>query len=145
MKFTFIKDTSKQEEVIIYAHEKSELVKRIENLVNSFDSLLMGYKDSQAIALTIQEVFCFTVVEGKVFAITEKEKLLIRLRLYQLEERYGDTFVKINQSCLANVQKIARFDASVSGTLKVIFKNGYTDYVSRRNLKNVKERIGIKK
>ena len=145
MKFTFIKDNSKQEEVIIYAHEKSELVKRIENLVNSFDSLLMGYKDSQAIALTIQEVFCFTVVEGKVFAITEKEKLLIRLRLYQLEERYGDTFVKINQSCLANVQKIARFDASVSGTLKVIFKNGYTDYVSRRNLKNVKERIGIKK
>ena len=143
MKFTFIKDTSVQEEVIIYAHEKSELVKRIENLVNSFDSLLMGYKDSQAIALTAQEVFCFTVVDNKVFAITEKEKLHIRLRLYQLEEKYSDSFIKINQSCLANTEKIARFDTSFSGTLKVIFKNGYTDYVSRRNVKNVKERLGL--
>ena len=145
MKFTFIKDTSRQEEVIICAPEKNELVKQIEALIQKSNTQLFGYKGNQAISLNTHDVLCFTACEGKVFAITEKEKLLIRLRLYQLEERYGDTFVKINQSCLANVQKIARFDASVSGTLKVIFKNGYTDYVSRRNLKNVKERIGIKK
>ena len=52
-------------------------------------------------------------------------------------------FVKINQSCIVNVNKIERFDTSVSGTLKVSLKNGYTDYVSRRQLKPIKERIGI--
>jgi len=64
-------------------------------------------------------------------------------RLYQLEERLGTRFLKINQSCLANIQQIQRFDASLAGALLVIFKNGYRDYVSRRQLKTVKERMGF--
>ena len=38
-----------------------------------------------------------------------------------------------------------KYQKTFSGTLSVVFKNGYTDYVSRRNIKAVKERIGIKK
>ena len=60
-----------------------------------------------------------------------------------MEKKLPENFVKINQSCIANIDKINRFDASFSGTLKLIFKNSYTDYVSRRQLKTVKERIGI--
>ena len=55
----------------------------------------------------------------------------------------GTDFIKINQSCIANIRQIQRFDTSFSGTLRVIFKNGYTDYVSRRQLKAVKERLGL--
>ena len=58
---------------------------------------------------------------------------------------YGvtDNFIKINKSCIANLKKIKRFDASFGGAMQVTFKNGHTDFVSRRNLKNVKERMGI--
>jgi len=38
---------------------------------------------------------------------------------------------------------IKKFDVSFGGALTVIFKNGYTDYVSRRQMKIVKERIGF--
>ena len=44
---------------------------------------------------------------------------------------------------LANLRKIARFEASYSGTLRVVFNNGDTDYVSRRNVRHVKERLGV--
>ena len=71
------------------------------------------------------------------------EKYLIKQRIYVLEEMYNNTFIKINQSCLINIDKIKRFDASLSGFLLVTLKNGYSDYVSRRNLKNVKERLGL--
>ena len=71
------------------------------------------------------------------------EKFEIKTRLYVIEEKLPENFIKINQSCIANINQIERFDASISGTLKIRFKNGYTDYVSRRQLKNVKERIGI--
>ena len=40
---------------------------------------------------------------------------------------------------------IDRFNASIGETLLVIFKSGYKDYVSRRQIKNVKERMGIKR
>ena len=63
----------------------------------------------------------------------------------ELEEKLPLDFVKINQSCLANIKKIERFSASVGGSLKVIFKNGHTDYVSRRQLRTVKEKLGIVK
>ena len=50
----------------------------------------------------------------------------------------------INQGCLVNIDKIDHFDASISGNLIIYLKSGYKDYVSRRQIKNVKERIGIK-
>ena len=77
------------------------------------------------------------------YAVCEKNKYLLKKRLYLLEEKLPESFVKINQSCLANIKKTERFDTSISGTLKIRFKNGDTDYVSRRQLKAVKERLGI--
>ena len=56
----------------------------------------------------------------------------------------GSDFVKLNQSCIVNIKKIECFDASLGGALKVTLKNGYRDYVSRRQLKAVKERLGLK-
>ena len=144
MKCTIIIDKNREEEVIIYAKEKSTLTDEIERLVNDNNLELIGYdKSGEGVKLTTDEVYCFTAEDNKIFAITEKDKLRIKCRLYQLEEILPEYFVKINQSCVANIRKIARFDTSVSGTLLIKFKNGYKDYVSRRQMKAVKERFGL--
>ena len=144
MKYTIIIDKNREEEVIIYAKEKSTLTDEIERLVNDNNLELIGYdKSGEGVKLTTDEVYCFTAEDNKIFAITEKDKLRIKCRLYQLEEILPEYFVKINQSCVANIRKIARFDTSVSGTLMIKFKNGYKDYVSRRQMKAVKERFGL--
>ena len=143
MKLKIFIDKDHEEEVIVYTRKRTELVSAIEKLINQSDISLTGFSETEAVPITVDEVFCFISENGKVYAITEKEKLLVRQRLYQLEDHLSDDFLKINQSCLANVKKIARFDTSISGNLTVRFKNGYTDYVSRRNLKIIKERFGI--
>ena len=61
--------------------------------------------------------------------------------MVELEESLPDNFLKINKSCIANIDKIKSFDATITGTLAVNFKNGYRDYVSRRRMKSVKERL----
>ena len=38
---------------------------------------------------------------------------------------------------------IRNFSAKFNGSLQVVFKNGYCEYVSRRQIKAVKERMGI--
>jgi DNA-binding LytR/AlgR family response regulator len=73
----------------------------------------------------------------------EKEKYRIKTRLYKLEETLPQNYVKINQSTIINIQKIDSFSSDFTGTLKVKLKNGFCDYVSRRNLKSVKERLGV--
>lgn len=143
MKFRFFIDKSREEEVIVYAHEKTKLVEGIEKLVTENNFELIGYADREAVKLDLADVYCFTVENNKIYAVCENEKYLLKLRLYQIEEKLSENFIKINQSCIANIRKIRKFDASFSGTLTVIFKNGYKDFVSRRNVKNVKERLGL--
>ena len=143
MKCRIFIDKEHEEEILIYAHEKTHLVEQIEKLVSDESFELIGYKDREAVRLDTTDVICFIAEENKVFAMTESEKFSLRFRLYQIEENLSDNFIRINQSCIANINMIDRFDASFSGTLIVKFRNGYTDFVSRRQVKNVKERFGL--
>ncbi len=143
MKFRLFIDENRDEEVIVYAHKKSKLIEEIENLVSENNFELTGFVDREAVKLNLAEVYCFVSENNKVFAVCEKERFILRYRLYQLEEKLPENFVKINQSCIADIKKIKRFDTSFTGVLKVVFKNGYTDFVSRRNVKNIKERLGL--
>lgn len=143
MKFKLFIDKEREEEVIVYAHEKSHLVSEIESLIEDSASELVGFNRGEAIRISAGDVYSFVLEDGRLFAVTENEKFLIKSRLYKVEENLPQNFVKINQSCIANIKKIKKFDVTVSGTLKVVFKNGYTDYVSRRNIKKVKERLGL--
>lgn len=143
MKCRTVIDKDREEEVVIYVHEKNSLSYEIEELVLGKSLELFGYKDKNIVKLLPSDVFCFTVENNKVYAICEKEKYQIKQRLYLLEEILDSDFVKINQSCIANIRKISKFDTSITGTLMVSFKNGHRDYVSRRQMKKVKERIGF--
>lgn len=143
MKLQIVIDSNRDEEIIVYAHNKSPLVIEIEELVNSHSVDLIGYTENETVKLSLNDLYCFFTEDNKVYALTENEKYRLKSRLYQLEENLNNNFVKINQSCIANIKKIDRFKATVGGSLTVIFKNGYVDFVSRRNLKNVKERLGL--
>lgn len=143
MKVTTILDSTREEEVVIYAHERNELVEEIERLASRKTAELVGFCGDAAVVLDYAKVSRFTVENGKVYATVGENRYLVRQRLYQLEQQAPSTFVKINQSCLANIKYIARFEAAFSATLRVVFKNGDADYVSRRNLKQIKERLGL--
>lgn len=143
MKYQTIVDKEREEEVLIYVHQKNEASQKIEAFVSGLSTELYGYRDKISVRLYPSEIQCVTIQDGKSFAMTQDETYQLKERLYMLEDVLGDSFLKINQSCIANIHKIKKFDATFSGALLVIFQNGYRDYVSRRRLKAVKERIGF--
>lgn len=143
MKFSLFIDESRDEEVIVYSHSKNALTDKLESITEEYTSEIIGYTENEIVKLSINEIVCFIVESNKIFALTRGKKYTVKQRLYNLEEKFSESFVKINQSCLANIDMIERFDSSISCSLKVIFKNGYTDYVSRRNVKAIKERLGL--
>lgn len=144
MKFRLIIDKEREEEVLVYSHEKTKLTDEIEKLVENSAKELVGYIEREAYKISPSEICCFVAEDNNVYAITDKGRLRVKLRLYQLEEMLDGNFIKINQSCIANIREIRKFDVSLAGALRVTLKNGYSDYVSRRNVKNVKERLGVK-
>ena len=143
MKVKVVIDPTREEEVIVFTHERTPLVEEIERLASDKPLELLGVCDDETVVLEYVKVFRFTVENGKTYAYTEDKCYRIKQRLYQIEEQAPDCFVRIHQSCLANLRGIARFEASYSGTLRVVFKNGDVDYVSRRNVRRVKERLGV--
>ncbi len=143
MKCEIVIDRDQEEKVVVYVKEESPLTDEIRRLVEGHPAGLIGYRDKEMVPLQPADIVCVTVSDNRVYAVLPSDRLMLKERLYVLEGKLPPYFVKINQSCLANLKQIERFDASLSGTLQVRFKNGYTDYVSRRQLKFIKERIGI--
>lgn len=143
MKFQVIIDENCEEKIVVYAQKNSPLIRQLQQLVEETSIDLTGYQGTKIVKLNPADIFCITVIQNKVFALCRQGQFQLKQRLYVLEQALPESFVKINQSCIANIRNIAGFDASISGTLKVRFQNGHTDYVSRRQLKSVKERLGI--
>ena len=146
MKYTTIIDPAGEEEIIIHTRARTREIEALEAYADQLGKELLGYGEGgDIVLLTPDEICCFTVEDGRIYALTDTEKLAVRLPLYALEDMLGEGFVRINQSCLGNIRRISRFSASIGGSLMVTFRNGHRDYVSRRQLKTVKERMGITK
>lgn len=143
MKVKIVVDPTREEEVIIFTHKRTPLVEEIERLASDKPMELLGVCDDENVVLEYVKVLRFTVENGKTYAYAGDKRYRIKQRLYQIEEQAPDCFIRIHQSCLANLRGIARFEAAYSGTLRVVFKNGDVDYVSRRNVRGVKERLGV--
>ena len=143
MKCEIIIDPTCEERVVIYSKGYDSTVEEIKRIAEGSDNGIFGYLGSEIVRLDPGEIQYVSVIGNRVCAVLSEEKYLLKERLYTLEERLPESFVRINQSCIANITWMERFDTSISGTLKIRFKNGDVDYVSRRQLKTVKERIGI--
>ncbi len=144
MKLKTIIDAGVDERVEIYARERNPLVCEIERLIMGTPKELIGYRENEIVRLDISCVDCFFSENNKIFAFVDGERYSVRERLYVIEETVGSAFIRINQSCIANVARIEKFESSFAGALTVVMRGGYRDYISRRQLKAVKERIGFK-
>ena len=142
MKLNVFVDKTQEERIDIYIKEKRQIVEDIENLISE-ENILLCYKNSEIYKISFSEIILLAVENEKVAVFTEKDKFFIKERLYMAEEKLSSDFIRLNQSAIGNIRKIRKFDCSVSGTLKVTFTNGLTDYVSRRQVKAVRERLGL--
>ena len=147
MKYTLYIDKERDEEIIIYAHSENELTDAIKELIsgqNLDTHPIIGYVGEDIIEIRPKDVHCFYIEDKRLYASLDGRNALIKMRLYEIEKMLGDSFIKINQSSIANIEKIERFSVSIGAALTVHFKNGQRDYVSRRPLRSVTERMGIK-
>lgn len=144
MKCKTLIDPSREEEVLIYAHSRTARVEEIERFVGGVGVSLYGQDGSGLVRLEVGAVDRFVTEAGRVMAVVGGRRYRMRERLFELEAMLPDGFVRINQSSIARIGAMTRFDVTIGGSLRVSFRNGEWDYISRRQLKSVKERLGLK-
>ena len=147
MKFKLIIDTEKEEELVATVHQRTPLIDQIENLILNTTGAdrIPGYKDDDIKMLSVSQIQCITVLDGKTYAIDSKnERYRLKQRLYELEAQLPACFIRINKSALANETYLDRFAVTYSGAVDAVFKCGYTEYVSRRCFAQIKRRFDVK-
>ena len=88
MKYTLHIEEERDEEIIVYAHSKNELVKRLEALINEENlntSPIIGYIGDDIVEVIPDEVHCFFIEDKRLYASLERHNVLIKRRLYEIE------------------------------------------------------------
>ena len=145
MKFKLIIDKEKGEEVVVTAHQRTALIDEIEVLLSKHTDRIPGYTEDDIKMLSVAQIECVTVLDGKTYAIDSKNcRYRLKQRLYELEAQLPSTFIRINKSTLANESALDRFAVTIAGSVDAVFKCGYTEYVSRRCFAQIKRRLESK-
>lgn len=145
MKFRLIIDKDKDEEVVATVHDRYQLIDEIEALILKHADRIPGYTEDDIKMLSVSEIECVTVLDGKTYAIDSKNcRYRLKQRLYELEAQLPASFIRINKSALANKNALDRFQVTYAGSVDAVFKCGYTEYVSRRCFAQIKRRLESK-
>lgn len=135
----------KEPKVIIVTDAVTEEVQAIlKKLSEDGPQIISGMRDEKLKVLEQSELIRIYASGGKVFALTKEGEYVLRLRLYELEERLDKhMFVRISNSEIINLKQVKNFDLSFTGTICVKFLNGSVTYVSRRYVSKIKKILGI--
>ena len=121
--------------------EVNEIMKK---LAGEQTQMIAGFKDEQVTVLEPNQIYRIYASNGRVYAETELQKFVTRLRLHEVEQRLANnSFVRISNSEIINIKKVRGFDLSFTGTICVSLSNGTVTYVSRRYVTKIKQLLGI--
>lgn len=130
--------------IIIAGKMTDEVSDIIQRLSDEMPQSLVGFEGDVASILEPVDIIKIYSSLGKVFAVTNKNEYILRLRLYEAEEKLkGKGFVRISNSEIINIKKAKKFDISTVGTICVTLSNGETSFVSRRYVTKIKKILGI--
>ena len=147
MKFRLIIEKEAEEEVVATVHNRTALIDELEALIlkHAGTDRIPGYTEDDIKMLSISEIDCITVLDGKTYAIDSRNcRYRLKQRLYELEQQLPSSFIRINKSTLANESALDRFAVTYAGSVDAVFKCGYTEYVSRRCFAQIKRRLESK-
>jgi DNA-binding LytR/AlgR family response regulator len=140
-----IDENCKEPKIIILTDRMTDEINDIfKKLSENVPQMLTGFCGDTVKVLDQSQISRIYAAAGKIYAVTESGEYLLRLRLYELEDRLDkSSFVRISNSEIINLKKVKGFDLSFAGTICVNLLDGTVTYVSRRYVAKIKQILGI--
>lgn len=130
--------------VLLTAAMTDEVNQIVSRLSDQTPRILSGIRQEKLEVIDQNDLIRIYASAGKVFAVTGKGEYTLRLRLYELEQWLDPSrFVRISNSEIVNIRKVASFDLRYTGTICVALQNGTVTYASRRYVPQIKKLLGV--
>lgn len=144
MKVTITKDIESGTAVEIHCREVTSETERLERYISRFDERLQATSEGNTYNVQIDEILYIESVDKKTFLYTTGHVLQTEKRLYELEELLDEmTFFRASKSVIVNLNKITKLKPEVTRNILATLTNGEVIVISRRNVKALKELIGL--
>lgn len=122
----------------------TELEQLMQHIQQEKPKRLFGMDGEQTVLLQPAEIDFIYAENRKVYAVLQKRKLEIRMKLYEVEEMLnGHDFMRFSKSVIGNISRIQRFELSFSGNLCVYFSSGNKEYISRKYVASIKKQLAL--
>ncbi len=138
-----IDDAHKETSITIQTNEWSEELEEILSIIKRRKpERLFGIDDDQTILLHPDEIDFVYAEKRKIFAKQNDRSFEIKMKLYEVEKMLlPHNFVRFSKSVIGNLNQIQRFELSFNGNLCVYFFSGNKEYITRRYVADVKEKL----
>lgn len=122
-----------------WTKELEELVQKLEQPV---PKRIIGYENDQSILLSPRNIDYIFAENRKVFACCGKKTFEIKMKLYEAETLLASyDFIRLSKSAIGNVNQMSHFELSFNGSLCVYFHSGTKEYVSRKYVNDLKNKL----
>ena len=131
-------------EITVRAAGQDAEVTALMEKITGRESRTLTVRDGRGNLKTLAESeIILASVDGKsVRIITADGKWLSRQTLQSLEETLDSrTFIRISRYEIVNLRKVARYDFTISGTLRLELEGGMETWASRRCIPEIRRRL----
>ena len=132
---------------VIHTQVESEAITRLANKIRETDNkgnetLLSCWDGDYCVQKKPSEIVQIYSQDKKVFVKTnDNDTFMLKIRLYQVEERGCSSFVRVSNTDIVNIEYIEKFDLTFTGVIKIILKDKSVVQVSRRYMAKIKDSI----
>jgi len=129
-------------EVLITCPVKNKIVERIASFIKSVDMQIECYSDDIVKLVNVSDIFYIESVDGKTVVCCEKEKYIVKCRLYQIYEKLRDNgFIQISKYCVLNINKLDKFKPLNNNRLEAVLSNGVYLCITRKYISGIKQML----
>ncbi len=130
---------------IVFNHAEIPKVSKLLDLIVRGEELhITGSNEFGQKSVECRNFYYFEVNDDIVYGILSNAKLVIRMKLYEIEEiLLSKDFVRVSKYCLVNIGKIEYIKAALNSKLDLLMKNGEHVEVNRSYLKDFKAALKV--
>ncbi len=130
---------------IVFNHAEVYKVSSLLDLIVKGEELFItGNNEFGQKSVECRNFYYFIVEDDDVYGVLGQTKLVIRMKLYEIEELlHSKDFIRTSKYCLVNLGKIDYIKAALNSKLELLIKNGDRVEVNRSYLKEFKKALKI--
>ncbi len=140
------KDLTENDKINIVFNQADipKVSKILDLIVRGEDTYLVGTNEFGQKHVECRNFYYFIVEEDDVYGVLNSTKLLIRLKLYEVDDLLkSKDFIRVSKYCLVNIGKISYIKPELNSKLNLLMKNDDHVEVNRGYYKEFKKALKI--